>query len=196
MSSLIQIYNAALARVAASRVSDPDLEVDNARGVELCQDLYPIVKETTLAESAWSFASRKQKLDSIIAGDDDFNRGNRFLIPSDVIRVHRVFRTPQAPEWDQADWEREEQYIYVKLDVIYCHFIIDVSENKMPGYFVDAMSTRLAAEICMPITENPRLMRELWELYGAKITEAKSMDGSQGRSERTSPGSLNMARRR
>lgn len=194
MSSIIQIYNAAIAKVGGKRLTDPDVDSSDSKEAQWCQDLYPLVRDAALAERIWVFASRKQILDTK-SPNVAWNKSG-FVVPSDVITVHRVFRNPNAREFDQTNWEKIGNYIIADLDVIYCHFVVRVSEAHYPPIFADAIANRLAAEICMPITENAKLTDYLWKRYAESITEASVADGRQGRSENTGPGEFNRARMR
>ena len=58
-----------------------------------------------------------------------------------------------------------------------------VDTSLFSAAFVQCLATRLAADLCMAITENTAQQGVLWQLYGAKIKEAAISDGVQGANE-------------
>ena len=60
---------------------------------------------------------------------------------------------------------------------------------------VEALAARLGADLALRITENTSRATALWELYQAKLREARSADGREGTADRLPEGSWLEARR-
>jgi hypothetical protein len=52
--------------------------------------------------------------------------------------------------------------------------------NQMDAAFRDALSSRLAAEICPFMTDNATLAEKLWEIAENKLRIAMTMDAQEG----------------
>ena len=46
--------------------------------------------------------------------------------------------------------------------------------------FIDVLSARLAAEICMAMTDNAGMTKNLWDIYQVKLGDARSTDAMEG----------------
>jgi hypothetical protein len=196
MADEVQICNLALSWLGQKRINSLK---DNQTEAVVMDANYVLSRDKVLADHPWTFAIKRQKLTAVV-GDPGFGPQNRFLIPSDVLRVFRVYRpndASQADNFTNAYWTREGRYIYANEDVIWCHFIIRVTDpNLFSPSFVHALAARLAADTAMVFTENRQMLVDMEALYNEKMAEAAYADGSQGRTERVRSTILTGARKR
>lgn len=108
------------------------------------------VRDALLRRYDWSFAIKR---DSIAADGDGPTWGdwNRYGLPSDYIRLLRDDESGYA-----VDWKIEGGYILSRdaapLEIRYIARITD--PNLFDALFVEAFSTKLAAETCEEITQS------------------------------------------
>jgi len=56
--------------------------------------------------------------------------------------------------------------------------------SKFLPLFIQALQARLASDMAIPLTSNGKLEEAKWSLYMAKLRQASSRDGQQGKSKR------------
>lgn len=188
MANPTQIANLALSWLGQNLINSLG---DNQNEAKIMNANYELSRDKVLEDRAWTFAIRREILSPILPAPV-FGEGNAFLIPSDVVRVHRVFRptgssispTLQTHNLNNARWVREGDKIFAREEIVWAVFIIRVTNTQLfsPG-FVHALAARLAADTAMTFTENEKLQTRMEERYDTKMGEATFADGSQGRTE-------------
>lgn len=179
MTSEVSICNLALSWLAKSPITSLD-DADNK--AILCKANYDSVRDSTLESRNWTFAMKYVTLTYDPARDTPDGR-HSILVPTDCIRVHRVF-SPGTDESYKFSWVRMGKYIVcgsTEVDVQYVARIDD--PNEYSPLFIEAMAAHLAAYLAMPLTENKDLKNEMFDLYFVKLREAASSDGMQGTNE-------------
>jgi len=192
MASAVSICNQALLFLGASPiVSFEDNEIGQA-----CEVLYPEARDAMLSEQIWQFATERRTFSA--KSEISWGADNKFLIPNDILLVHRVYSDPDSSSHgrDQVrDWRIESGHVVANTDVIYAHVVIKVTdENKMPAYFRQALAARMARDLAMPITHNENMLQAMSNLYERKLDEAISADARQGTTEQYEEGRLIKAR--
>lgn len=183
MANEVQIANLALSWMGQNLINSLS---DNQNEAKIMNANYALSRDKVLTEHAWTFALRREIL-APIAPLPAFGSQRQFLIPSDVLRVHRVYRASNAAQTEKfqnARWSREGKYILANELSIWAHFIwrnINTDEYSTP--FAHAVAARLAADTCITFTENRRFFEQLEAQYYVKLQEATASDGAQGRTE-------------
>jgi hypothetical protein len=200
-TSPTQIVNLALSWMGQNQINNL---TDNQHEAEVMDANYDLSRDKVLNDAAWTFATRRQIL-SPLAASPDFGFDNQFLIPSDVVFVHRVLRpesqgglfTSRTRALPNANWQREGNLILANEAVIHCIFIIRVTNADLyPPAFIHALAARLAADTALTFTENQKMADRMEAMYEAKLAEAMYADGRQGRTEVAASKILTGTRRR
>jgi len=172
---------------------------DNQNEAIVMNDNYELSRDKTLADAAWTFATERKVL-APVSTAPAFGSGNQFLIPGNVLRVHRVFKatnTSQSNKFSNAEWVREGNYIISPESTLWAVFIVRVTDpNRFSPGFVHALAARLAADTAITFTESIRMEEKMEERYVAKLADAAYTDGSQGRTEVLRSSNLTGARKR
>jgi len=183
MANQTQIVNLSLSWLGQRLIQNLN---DNQNEAIVMKANYDLTRDKVLNDHAWTFAIRRQQL-APDATQPAFGEGNRFLIPSDVIWVHRVFRpnaTLQTNDLQSARWVREGRYILAREEIVWAQFIIrETNTDIYSASFVHAFAARLAADTAITFTENNRLQLKMEGLYEEKLGQAAFADGRQGRTE-------------
>lgn len=192
----VQICNLALSWMGQRRINSLN---DNQNEAIVMNDNYELSRDKTLEDAAWTFAMHRQVL-APISDAPAFGSSNQFLIPGNVLRVHRVYRstnTSQSNAFINAEWTREGNYILSPEDTLWAMFIVRVTDpNRFSPGFVHALAARLAADTAITFTESIKMEEKMEQRYAMKLADAAYTDGSQGRTEVIRSSNLTGARKR
>jgi hypothetical protein len=193
MTDPITICNLALSWLGQNSINDFE---DDQNEAKVMSANYALSRDLVLEIRPWTFATTRATL-SKSSEVLDFGVGNKFLIPSTVLKVHRVFKPGGTRKFTPADWSREGKFIIAPEEIVWCVFInrVDNADLYLPS-FVHALAARLAADTCITLTENRRLKEDMEKMYIMKIADASASDGAQGRNEVFRSGRLIGARSR
>lgn len=156
---------------------------DATTEARLCTTFYGPVKKSLLAERNWTFAGRTWTA-TPAAAPTHATWTAAYAVPADCLRVHRI--DDGEGRYD-IEWERIGASILTDYEAatLYVEGIDGaVAEASFSDSFCFALAARLAAEICIPLTENATLWGSMHQLAEKKLKEAAGSDGSQGKSER------------
>ncbi|CAL9956030.1 tail tubular protein [Vibrio phage K227] len=179
MPSLVAIYNKALAHVSASRIVDV---TDRNNRAEVCNDMYEFALKSTLEAREWSFAVRRANLLQDTTATPPWGYNYAFRLPVNTIRVVEC----RDGRYNQnLAWEVEGDYLYSTRPNASVKLIYLVENTlKFSPNFVEMLAIKLAADICVTLTENRTLSAELQQRYERMIGEASALDGLQASRER------------
>jgi hypothetical protein len=185
LSSVVDICNMALGWIGAERITSL---ADVSEQANLCNLNYAISRDTVLESREWTFAVERFSLNptGVVPA---YDWGYEFVIPTEVLRVLTVDRPTAGvlggPEHEQENWVREGNSILMNRDTLTMRAIVRIEDTTLfSSSFVHALAARLAADLCIPITRSKTLQQQMFVLYGAKLEDAASADGMQGRSKR------------
>lgn len=180
-TSETQICNLALIRMGEQQISS--LSEGNKRA-EACRLQYAPARDAVLRAHPWNFATRRAELAQQNAAHPTFEFAYKFPLPADFLKLQRT-------NLENAGFTVGINYRIETDGTALClfsnessHFIEYVAriENValFDPLFVDVLAARLAAEICPWLTDNSALAGKLWEVYEAKLREARSVDAQEG----------------
>ncbi len=181
MVSEVSIANQALGFLG----SNPIISFDEpSTSAQLMRDQYPFIRDAVMTEMAWTFATARET--SITADKSEWGDKFSHPVPLDWLQVLRVYRN--VSNVDRAvlskGWTREGNFILTREDTVFMWGIKRITDTALfSAAFIQCLATRLAADLCMTITENITQQGILWQLYGAKVKEAGIADGVQGANE-------------
>lgn len=192
----LQVANKALARLAVEPLSSTDGSVANIQGTSLEADLvklnYALIRDAVTEDRIWSFALRRVVLSAPDIVTPSFGFSNQFIIPADTLFIWRVFRviTDDFSNDERLtfneQWILENNAILSNMDVLHVQYVVRLDQTqifKASAQFIDTLSIRLAAELCIPLTENRTLATDLQAEYQARLQDASSVDGGQATRE-------------
>jgi len=183
MASSIDICNLALQWCGQPRITSL-LTPDNTLE-ELCALNYPLARDACFEEHAWSFALKRVILDPT-GIDPVWGDGYNFQIPADALTIVRVFPSQNHRSNQTPGWRREAGVIYSTYAEAYAVIVSrDTPTDVFSATFVQALASRIAMEIAVPLTDSLNLMNAMREQYAIKLREAVAADGIQGAREMT-----------
>jgi len=190
MVSEVSICNQALSWLAQK----PIISLDQASTqAEWMRNNYPFIRDALLESRKWTFA--KARAVSTTADLDAWGVEFKHPAPLGWLKVCSVFDSPYQDQ-NEVPWRLENNYIITDVGTIYLTGILRGSDTgSFSAGFVQALAARLAADACIPMTENRQLQGDLWTLSVEKLREAAAVDGMQGTNDKVMATSLIDARR-
>lgn len=174
MASKVEIANRALQKLGAKRISTLEEDSVNARTVLAA---FESVKLAELESHVWSFAIARAEL-AADASEPDWGRANSFELPADFVRLAHPYPEDNS---NADDWQIEGRKILTNdAAPIYLRYVKDVTDpNEMTPLFREALSARLALELCEALTQSNTKKDSLKDDYAEVITRAKKSNAIQ-----------------
>ena len=174
MSSEVQICNLALTKIGEEQILS--LTENNKRG-RICNLHYEPTRDAVLRSHIWNFAVKREEL-ALSVDTPSFDFTYQFALPNDYLRA---LNTNLDASYD---WKIENGFVLCKSDSVKLRYIAKITDtNLFDSMFIEALSSRLAAEFAISLTDSLSLQAQMFSLYNGKIAEARSMDSMEGTSD-------------
>lgn len=175
--TVLDICNIALSKLGESPL--PALEANGSPASRLCYMHYHPVRREVLAAARWSFATVEMTLKSFEADDSGLHSLTHAL-PKDCLRVLAV---------SSPNWTLRGRFIYCPQQEIRVLYVADVEEPGLfEPLFTEALATRLASKLCIPLLSSATLRKALTDEYHhLLLPQAAYVNAVQDRSNDTHP---------
>ncbi len=155
--SEVEICNLAIAK-AGSDSFITSLSDDNVKTARLCSIFYGPIRDSLLRSHLWRFARKQYQLAPLME-EPLFNDGYYFQMPTDCLRVvvpdDEYFQT-------YGRWSVEGDKILADTDLLNIVGIKRVTDTAFfDPIFTEALATRLAHELCIPLAQSLELKQTL-----------------------------------
>ncbi len=152
----LAICNIALSKLGESPISA--LDPNGPPAARLCYVHYHPVRREVLCASRWSFATQRTTLHA--AAEENAADGSHALahtLPGDCLRVLTV----NCPSWTLRG-----RRIYCPAESVKLTYTADVEDTQFfEPLFTEALATRLACKLCIPLTSSTTARQALTEEY-------------------------------
>lgn len=175
--SEVAICNMALAAVGrGAQITSLDEASQAARA---CKLRYPYARDAVLRAYDWNFAAKRAELPKN-ATAPAFEYANAYDLPADCLIVRSVF------DGEAEKWVVEGRQILTDMgDPIFIKYTSVVTDAvRFDPLFVDALASRIASDIAVQLSESVSRAQGLWQVYQAKLVEARRRDAQEGQPER------------
>jgi len=185
MTSEVEICNLAISWVGGNLITSLG---DDSKEAKVCTANYALLRDAMVESRDWTFAI--QRLDLPLSGTSPVNGyANAFQIPSTTLRILDV-------NSGLEDWRVEGDSIVTNDGTLKMRAVMQVTDpNLFSSLFIQAFASLLASNIAIPITQSLKLQQQYYQLYLAKLEEAVTNDGMQGKSRIIQSSWLQDARR-
>jgi hypothetical protein len=180
---------------------------DNDKTSQWMRINYPFLRDAVLEMRMWTFATDRDT--STVADLDEWNEMYVHPIPISWQSVYRCYShigkggsslgLSYGPSNNiKSDGWRVEGGNVLSYDgTVYMWGMKRLTDTgAFSSLFVQALAARIAADACIPFTENRPLQADMWNLFDLKLKEAAARDGQQGSNENIISDSLVQARGR
>ena len=179
-TSEVSLCNSALALLAANRITA--LGDDSQEESLICEDLFPEVRDQIIESNDWTFATERIQLGAS-ASSPVFGFDYEATLPSEVLRVLGVWEDPDSDK--RGKYKVEGSTIRTDFSPVYVKYIKQITDvTKISPMARKAIYLELAAQLCVPLTEDMKRQENLSKMATFALDEAAALDGIQGSQER------------
>jgi hypothetical protein len=170
--SSIELCSSALVKLGAEGISSFD---DGSAEARVASRLYPLTRDAVLSTHPWSFATRQIALTRLATAPvTTFNCA--YQLPSDYLKA---LSAGGGGRGSGLVFQIVNRQLHTDAEAPVLTYVFRPSEGDFPPYFSAALVTRLAAEFCLPLTENSSRAERLMRLAEAELKVAKLVDSQQ-----------------
>lgn len=177
MATEVSICSNALRRLGDSPITSLSDDTERAR---LCNALYEPARDSLLRSHAFNFSITRASL-AKSATTPAFEFAHQFILPTDPFCL-RVLKM----EFDDFKFKIENlagegRVLLTDQGTANILYIAKITDTTLfDAIFVDTLTAKLAAELAYPVTNSTSLQTQMERLYKLKLTEARSIDSTEG----------------
>ena len=169
--SALVLCSRALLKLGAQTIAS--LEEGTAEA-EVAANLYAGTRDALLSLHPWGFATGQMSLNRLDAAPvADF--AHAYQLPADLLRVISAGQGRGRG----ARYRIHEGRLHSDAPALTLTYIFRPAEAAFPPFFASALVTRLAAEFCVPLTENASRAEMLTRLAESELRQARLVDSQQ-----------------
>lgn len=148
---------------------------DGTAEADVASNLYSLVKDGLISSYPWSFASAQKKLPKLL-NKPIADYANSYLLPNDCLRIISAGsgRRSQGIEYRIC-----ENMLCTNSPEVIITYIFRAKEDIFPAFFVDALTTKLAAEFSIALTEDINKSNFFLKRAEEEIKNARLIDAQQ-----------------
>ena len=170
--SSIELCSSALIKLGADGISSFE---DGSAEARVAARLYPIARDALLCAHPWSFATAHAKLARLaIEPTTDF--AFAYQLPTDFLKA---LSAGDEVRGRGAVYQIVSGQLHSDAEEVVLRYLFRSSEGDFPAFFVAALVARLAAEFCLPLTENSTRAERLTRLADDELRLARLIDSQQ-----------------
>ncbi len=162
----------ALARVGVHPITS---FADGTAESEIAALLYPPLRDAILSSYPWSFATAQislTRLETAPVADYAY----AYQLPSGFLRA---LSAGMGTRGRGVSYRLVQNQLHSDASAITLTYVYRPEEEDFPPYFASAVITRLAAEFCLPLTENTARAEALARLADQDLIRARQIDAQQ-----------------
>lgn len=168
----VGLCSRALIRLGAAPITS---FADGTAESEIAGALFGPTRDALLSSYPWSFASGQVELTPLVdAPVADFQ--NAFALPNDFLRA---VSAGQGGRGRGLHYRIARSALHTDSESVILSYIFRPEEEEFPPYFDMVVIARLAAEFCIPVTENTSRADALYRLADIEFARARQIDAQQ-----------------
>jgi len=170
--SSIELCSSALIKIGASGIGSFE---DGTAEARIARSLYPLIRDALLCAHPWTFATATARL-ARLAGEPLADFGHAYALPSDFLKA---IGAGPAGRGRGLIYQIVNRQLHTNAEDVTLTYLFRPSEGDFPAYFAPALVTRLAAEFCIPLTENSARAERFHQLADSELKLARLVDSQQ-----------------
>ena len=170
--SAVELCAAALVKIGAQPIASFEDETAEAA---CARRLYPIARDLLLGVHPWTFTIAQARL-TPATGAPVADFAHAFQLPADHLRTISVGTAGRSRG---TAYRAQGGLILSDAEEIVVNYQRRVPESELPPFFVPLLVTKLAAELCIPLTEGTSRAMDLYRLAEAELRAARLIDSQQ-----------------
>ena len=185
MASVVSICNLALSNVGKDNIN---ALTDAGAEARACSQFYEHTRDTLLQAYPWRFAGKTQSI-AEVTNDKPGQWLKAYARPSDCLKLRWLrpaYSVDDFPMSKQDEisipYETEGANIYCNLTPAFLRYTFRVTDpTRFSPLFVDALSWHLAVRLAMPLTRDPKIRADAWQVATKMTGEAQMADANEER---------------
>lgn len=170
--SSIELCSSALVKLGADGISSFE---DGTAEARIAASLYPLIRDALLCAHPWSFATAKAGLTKL-AAEPVADHLHAFQLPQHFLKALSAGNETRARG---LVYQIVSRQLHTDAEAVVLTYLFRPSEGDFPAYFTSALVGRLAAEFCIPLTENTSRAERFSRLAQEELKLAKLIDSQQ-----------------
>ena len=179
--SAIQLCARALVKIGAAPILGFDEE---SIAAEVASLLYPSTRDALLSAHPWNFATAQRSLAPLVTSPTA-DYAYAFQLPADYLRA---LSAGTGRRGRGLTYRIAERRLHADADEVVLTYIFRATEADFPPFFDHVLIARLAAEFCIPLTENSSRAEALARAADEELRRARLIDAQE-----ETTGGLNIA---
>ncbi|HEY1097044.1 MAG TPA: hypothetical protein VGF14_07370 [Alphaproteobacteria bacterium] len=148
---------------------------DDRIEAEIALALYQPTRDALLSAYPWRFATTQITLPRLLdAPQADFSYA--FQLPNDFLRILSAGSNGQS---DGLVYRIVRNTLQTDSEAVMLNYIFRPDEAEAPPFFEQVLIAQLAAEFCLPLTENSSRADTLYKIANQSFDRAKKIDAYQ-----------------
>ncbi len=168
----LDLCSRALLKIGAQPIAAMD---EGTAEAQVAAELYPAMRDALLSLHPWSFATAQAGLPRL-AGQPVADFQHAFQLPADFLRA---LSAGGEKSGRGLVYRILEGRLHSDADTATLTYIFRPQESAFPPFFAAALATRLAAEFCIPLTEDTGRASLLFRMAEAELRAARLADSQQ-----------------
>lgn len=180
MASKVDICNSAMNMLGASNIVSLTEDSKNAR---LLNQRFDFVRDAVFRGHAWNCLINRQQLNQS-STTPTYQFSYAYPLPTDpyCLRILDFHTGSYSSNEVDIDWKVEGREILTDQATVYIKYIGRVTDpNEYDTLLIETVAARLASDTGYAITGSTTLTNAMWQLYEAKIVEARHADATEGK---------------
>ena len=161
MADETSICNAALAKLGCPLITSLS---DGSKHAQFCSRFYASTRDEVLAAHRWNFAMKRATLTKSTA--PAFEWKYSYTLPSDCLRVVQLngYETTET----RGEFSVEAGLLLADADTAQIRYVAQITTASLfPTLFIEALATKLAANLAGPLTGSQTMAGEFTKQYEA-----------------------------
>lgn len=180
MTSEVGICNQALVKVGAARITALTEDTKQARALNA---IYTVKRDAELAANPWTFAIKRAQIPASSTAPV-FGWGYAYPLPSDYLALVEVGEDYSFYDSDtgalftiETDSNGSLSILTDQTSPLNVRYVYRVTNTGLfNALFVEALSCRLAAEVCEELTQSASKKEALWLEHKRALREARRLN--------------------
>ncbi len=147
---------------------------ENSQAARSCRLRYPYARDACLRAYDWNFAAARASLPALAAAPA-FGFAHAYQLPTDCLFVREVLGGDAYP-WT-VEGGKLLTDMSAPLNVTYTR--AETNPALFDPLFAEALAARIAADVAVSLTESSGKAQALWQVYQAKLAEARRRDAQE-----------------
>ena len=179
----VDICNTALSRLGAEFIASIDGRSKNAR---LCKLHYEHLRRTLQETRRFAFCVHRQAWGdptkskiSPQASTPDWGYEFSYKVPpgSKIVRAQAPDHGCQPYDYEDIEWVQDGIHLYCDYNPVWVTMVVDQTDPaEFSDMFIEVLVARMAAEMCIAITQSVNMYNSLQGMYKVKLQDAIDHD--------------------